>query len=187
MDSYGVGWRGRVSRGMVPLLALHVANEYSRLGRIPPVTSGLILANSLIFLRPGPLHRLLPSINRVWFNPNLIVKVSFYASLFSSFHICFLINYYCQFVIVTNQSINLASCQLVVSNSSIFNLALLVACYQTNPSLFSIGLTSIAALLLLFNQSTHLSIANFYIFTCYMLFVLSSFHFYILPDPFETF
>ncbi|XP_078173250.1 RHOMBOID-like protein 14 [Carex rostrata] len=74
MDSYGVGWRGRVSRGMVPLLALHVANEYSRLGRIPPVTSGLILANSLIFLRPGPLHRLLPSINRVWFNPHLIVK-----------------------------------------------------------------------------------------------------------------
>ncbi|KAJ4776806.1 RHOMBOID-like protein 14 [Rhynchospora pubera] len=75
MDSYGgVGWRGRVSRGMVPLLALHVANEYLRLGHIPPVTSGLILTNTLLFLRPGPLHRLLPSINRVWFNPHLIFK-----------------------------------------------------------------------------------------------------------------
>jgi rhomboid domain-containing protein 1 len=76
MDSYGAGWRGRVSRGMVPLLALHVANEYHRLGHIPRVTSGLILANTLIYLRPGPLHRLLPSIHRVWFNPHLIFKVS---------------------------------------------------------------------------------------------------------------
>lgn len=38
------------------------------------MTAGLILANTLIYLRPGALHRLLPSIDEVWFNPHLIVK-----------------------------------------------------------------------------------------------------------------
>ncbi|KAJ3683200.1 hypothetical protein LUZ60_013427 [Juncus effusus] len=67
------GWRGR-ARVMLPLLGLQVASEYSRLDWKPPVTAGLILSNTLIYLRPGPLHRILPSIDRVWFNPYLIIK-----------------------------------------------------------------------------------------------------------------
>lgn len=59
---------------MIPILAIQVASELYRLRRKPPVTAGLILANTLIYLRPGPLHRLLPSIDEVWFNPHLIVK-----------------------------------------------------------------------------------------------------------------
>lgn len=73
MDRYG-GIRGRITRGMIPVLALHVATEYYRLRRKPPVTAGLILANTLIYIRPGALNRLLPSIEEVWFNPHLIVK-----------------------------------------------------------------------------------------------------------------
>nr|CAD1828643.1 unnamed protein product [Ananas comosus var. bracteatus] len=49
----GAWEEGGVWRGMLPLLGLHVANEYYRLGRKPPVTAGLILANTLIYLRPG--------------------------------------------------------------------------------------------------------------------------------------
>ncbi|XP_072974955.1 rhomboid-like protein 14, mitochondrial [Typha angustifolia] len=71
MDRYS--GRG-VSRAMLPLLALHVANEYHRLGRKPPVTAGLILANTLLYLRPGALHRVLPTIDQVLFNPHLILK-----------------------------------------------------------------------------------------------------------------
>ncbi|KAK8951979.1 hypothetical protein KSP39_PZI004668 [Platanthera zijinensis] len=69
------GGRGRITRGMIPILAIQVASELYRLRRKPPVTAGLILANTLIYLRPGALHRLLPSIDEVWFNPHLIVKV----------------------------------------------------------------------------------------------------------------
>lgn len=72
----GGGVRGRMSRGMLPLLAFQVLSEYHRLGRKPPVTAGLILTNSLIYLRPGVLDRLLPTIDQVWFNPHLILKVS---------------------------------------------------------------------------------------------------------------
>ncbi|OAY73575.1 rhomboid-like protein 14, mitochondrial [Ananas comosus] len=68
------GRSGGVWRGMLPLLGLHVANEYYRLGRKPPVTAGLILANTLIYLRPGPLHRILPTVDQVCFNPHLILK-----------------------------------------------------------------------------------------------------------------
>ncbi|XP_038970632.1 rhomboid-like protein 14, mitochondrial [Phoenix dactylifera] len=74
MDGDGQQRVGRMSRGLLPLLALHVANEYHRLDRKPPVTAGLLLANTLIYLRPGPLHRLLPTIDEVWFNPHLIIK-----------------------------------------------------------------------------------------------------------------
>ncbi|KAG0477639.1 hypothetical protein HPP92_012358 [Vanilla planifolia] len=82
MDRY----RGRVSisRGMIPFLALHVASEYHRLRRKPPVTAGLILANTLIYLRPGMLHRLLPLIDEVSFNPHLIVKYGDLKRLFLS-------------------------------------------------------------------------------------------------------
>nr|AIY60677.1 rhomboid protein Illhe_RBL14 [Illicium henryi] len=70
MDS----WGRRPSRGMLPLLALHVASEYYRLERKPPVTAGLLLTNTLIYLRPGALNNLLPTIDEVWFNPNIIIK-----------------------------------------------------------------------------------------------------------------
>ncbi|XP_042517956.1 rhomboid-like protein 14, mitochondrial [Macadamia integrifolia] len=64
----------RVSRGMLPLLALHAVNEYYRLERKPPVTAGLLVANALVYLRPGFLDKLLPALDEVWFNPHLVVK-----------------------------------------------------------------------------------------------------------------
>ncbi|MCL7049037.1 hypothetical protein MKW94_018852 [Papaver nudicaule] len=67
------GGRG-ITRGMIPLLALHAVNEYYRLPIKPPVTAGLLVANTLIYLRPGVLHTLLPSIDQVWFNPRLIIR-----------------------------------------------------------------------------------------------------------------
>ncbi|XP_052188835.1 rhomboid-like protein 14, mitochondrial [Diospyros lotus] len=64
----------RVSSGMLPLLALHAVTEYWRLDRKPPVTAGLIAANTLVYLRPAFIDRHLPTIDQVWFNPYLIVK-----------------------------------------------------------------------------------------------------------------
>ncbi|PSR98350.1 Rhomboid-like protein [Actinidia chinensis var. chinensis] len=66
--------RGRGSRGLLPLLAVHAASEYWRLDRKPPVTAALVAANALVYLRPGVLDRVLPTIDEVWFNPHLIVK-----------------------------------------------------------------------------------------------------------------
>ncbi|XP_031397787.1 rhomboid-like protein 14, mitochondrial [Punica granatum] len=65
--------RGR-SRGMIPLLALHTFSEYYRLRRKPPVTAGLLAANTLIYLRPGALDALLPSMDEVFFNAHLILE-----------------------------------------------------------------------------------------------------------------
>ncbi|KAK7363374.1 hypothetical protein VNO77_05515 [Canavalia gladiata] len=64
----------RVSRGMIPLLALHTFSEYYRSERKPPVTAALIAANTLIYLRPSFLDPLIPPIDQVWFNPHLIFK-----------------------------------------------------------------------------------------------------------------
>ncbi|XP_021855006.1 rhomboid-like protein 14, mitochondrial isoform X2 [Spinacia oleracea] len=64
----------RVSRGMLPLLAFHTVREYYRLERKPPVTAGLLAANTLIYLRPAFLESILPNINEVWFNAYLILK-----------------------------------------------------------------------------------------------------------------
>lgn len=64
----------RVSRGMLPLLAVHTVSEYYRLERKPPVTAGLLAANTLIYLRPAFLESILPSIDEVWFNAHLILK-----------------------------------------------------------------------------------------------------------------
>ena len=75
----------RVSRGMLPLLALHTLSEYYRSERKPPVTAGLIAANTLIYLRPSFLESVIPSIDEVWFNPYLILKVSFFFFLFVFF------------------------------------------------------------------------------------------------------
>lgn len=66
--------RRRVSRGMLPLLALHTFSEYYRLERKPPVTAGLLAANTLIYLRPAFLDPILPAIDEVWFNAHLILK-----------------------------------------------------------------------------------------------------------------
>ncbi|KAK4266031.1 hypothetical protein QN277_027006 [Acacia crassicarpa] len=64
----------RVSRGMLPLMALHTFSEYYRSNRKPPVTAGLIAVNTLIYLRPSFLESFLPSLDEVWFNPYLILK-----------------------------------------------------------------------------------------------------------------
>ncbi|KAJ4968841.1 hypothetical protein NE237_015542 [Protea cynaroides] len=64
----------RVSRGMLPLLAFHAINEYYRLERKPPVTAGLLVANTLVYLRPGFLDHVLPALDEVWFNPHLVLK-----------------------------------------------------------------------------------------------------------------
>ncbi|CAJ1940645.1 unnamed protein product [Sphenostylis stenocarpa] len=64
----------RVSRGMLPLLALHTFSEYYRSERKPPVTAALIAANTLVYLRPSLFDSLIPPIQQVWFNPHLILK-----------------------------------------------------------------------------------------------------------------
>lgn len=67
--------RGRPrNRGMLYILALHVASEFSQLDRKPPVTAGLIAANTLVYLRPGVLDDLLPSLSEVCLQPYLILK-----------------------------------------------------------------------------------------------------------------
>ncbi|XP_050120601.1 rhomboid-like protein 14, mitochondrial [Malus sylvestris] len=68
------GIRRPRSNGMLPLLALHSFSEYYRLDRKPPITAGLIAANSLIYLHPDFLDPILPSIEEVRFNPHLILK-----------------------------------------------------------------------------------------------------------------
>ncbi|KAK5845824.1 hypothetical protein PVK06_002054 [Gossypium arboreum] len=70
--------RGAVSHGMLPLLALHAVNEYYQLPWKPPVTTGLLTANTLIYLRPSFLDSLLPFVDEVWFNPHLILKEIIY-------------------------------------------------------------------------------------------------------------
>lgn len=67
------GGRG-LSRGMLPLLAVHAVNEYYKLERKPPVTAALLAANCLIYLRPKFLDPFLPTLREVWFNPHLIFK-----------------------------------------------------------------------------------------------------------------
>ncbi|OQU86733.1 hypothetical protein SORBI_3003G136000 [Sorghum bicolor] len=69
--SFGAGASG----GMLPLLALQVLIEYGRAGASrPPVTAALLAANALIYLRPGALDGILPSLTRVSFNPWLIIE-----------------------------------------------------------------------------------------------------------------
>ena len=70
------GFGGGASGGMLPLLALQVLIEYGRAGASrPPVTAALLAANALIYLRPGALDGILPSVTRVSFNPRLIIEV----------------------------------------------------------------------------------------------------------------
>lgn len=89
------------SRGMLPLLALQVIIEYGHAGASrPPVTVALLAVNSLVYLRPGALGGVLPSLARVSFNPQLIIEVP---DLFSVLSLCsssslelpFLVSLYC--------------------------------------------------------------------------------------------
>lgn len=66
--------RGSLTKGMLPLLAIHAVSEYYRLPWKPPVTAALLGANTIIYLRPAFLRHILPSIDQVWFNPHLILK-----------------------------------------------------------------------------------------------------------------
>lgn len=74
--AYSVEGRRRASGGMLPLLALSTVAEYYRLPWKPPVTAGLLAANTLVYLRPSFIDPFIPHINEVWFNPNLILKVN---------------------------------------------------------------------------------------------------------------
>jgi rhomboid domain-containing protein 1 len=83
--SMSSGWRRRGfilerperSRGLLPLLALQVLLEYGRAGASrPPVTAALLAANALVYLRPGALHELLPSLSNVSFCPHFIIEVT---------------------------------------------------------------------------------------------------------------
>ncbi|XP_073309358.1 rhomboid-like protein 14, mitochondrial [Primulina huaijiensis] len=65
---------GRGKGRMLALLLVQAFGEYWRLDRKPPVTAGLVAANTLIYLRPRFLQPILPTINQVWFNPYLILK-----------------------------------------------------------------------------------------------------------------
>ncbi|RLN21892.1 rhomboid-like protein 14, mitochondrial [Panicum miliaceum] len=70
-------------KGMIPLLGLQVALEYGRPGSDrPPVTAALLAANVLVFLRPGPLHRILP---RSTMLPSTTNSSSGYFMLFENF------------------------------------------------------------------------------------------------------
>ncbi|GJN06339.1 hypothetical protein PR202_ga24061 [Eleusine coracana subsp. coracana] len=87
------GWRRRGfvverperSRGLLPLLALQVLLEYGRVGATrPPVTAALLAANALVYLRPGALHELLPSLTRISFSPHLIIEYGDWMRFFLS-------------------------------------------------------------------------------------------------------
>jgi len=79
------GFGLEASRGMLPLLALQVLMEYGRAGASrPPVTAALLAANTLIYLRPGALHEILPSLARVSFNPQLIIEYGDWMRFFLS-------------------------------------------------------------------------------------------------------
>jgi len=70
---------------MLSLLALQVLLEYGRAGASrPPVTAALLAANTLIYLRPGALHEILPSVARVSFNPQLIIEYGDWMRFFLS-------------------------------------------------------------------------------------------------------
>jgi rhomboid domain-containing protein 1 len=70
---------------MMPLLALQVLMEYGRArASRPPMTAVLLAANVLIYLRPGAVREILPSIARVSFNPQLIIEVPHLAYPFRS-------------------------------------------------------------------------------------------------------
>lgn len=70
------GARARIQgNGMLYLLAVQAAAKFVQLPRKPPVTTTLIAAQTLIYLRPGKLDEILPALSEVCLNPYLILKV----------------------------------------------------------------------------------------------------------------
>lgn len=73
-------YRGRIrpnaggGGGMLFILAFHALAQYAGRDRKPPVTAALIAANVLVFLRPGRLDDVLPTIGDVCLNPYLVFK-----------------------------------------------------------------------------------------------------------------
>ncbi|KAJ1253868.1 hypothetical protein BS78_K165100 [Paspalum vaginatum] len=62
-------------KGLLPLLGLQVLYAYGCTGSArAPATAALLAANVLVFLRPGPLHGILPKKAYVAFNPRLFLK-----------------------------------------------------------------------------------------------------------------
>ncbi|KAF8661882.1 hypothetical protein HU200_056842 [Digitaria exilis] len=70
---------------MIPLLGLQVVYKYGRTGSSrPPVTAALLAANVLVFLRPGPLDKILPKTNCVAFNYQLFLRTFLWKNFFMS-------------------------------------------------------------------------------------------------------
>ncbi|MCO5573419.1 hypothetical protein L7F22_027190 [Adiantum nelumboides] len=72
-------YRGRIRTstgggGMLFILAFHALAQYAGRDQKPPVTAAVIVANVLLFLRPGRLDDILPSISEVCLNPHLVFK-----------------------------------------------------------------------------------------------------------------
>lgn len=72
-------YRGRIrpttgGGGMLFILAFHALAQYAGRDRKPPVTAALIVANVFLFLRPGRLDDVLPTISEVCLNPHLVLK-----------------------------------------------------------------------------------------------------------------
>lgn len=84
--------RGRIS-GNLCILGLHLYSEFRRQPREQPtVTAGLIAANTLIYLRPGVLDDLLPSVEEVCLQPYWVVQVSCTTPIVSVYFRVLLIN-----------------------------------------------------------------------------------------------
>ncbi|KAL3685897.1 hypothetical protein R1sor_003919 [Riccia sorocarpa] len=60
--------------GMLYMLALHAASQFMQLPRKPPVTASLILANTVVHLRPGGLDLVLPTVHEVCLNPYRVLR-----------------------------------------------------------------------------------------------------------------
>lgn len=60
--------------GMFFILVFHALAQYAGQDRKPPVTAALIVANVLLYLRPGRLDDVLPTIGEVCLNPHLVIK-----------------------------------------------------------------------------------------------------------------
>lgn len=59
---------------MLYVLALHAASNFMQLPRKPPVTASLILANTVVYWRPGVLDVILPTVDEVCLSPYLVLK-----------------------------------------------------------------------------------------------------------------
>lgn len=89
MNMYRGRGRGVQGNGMLYMLAAHAASKFMQLPRKPPVTAALILLQTLIYLRPGQLDKLLPTVSEVCLNPYIVLKVWPIISSICKFTFCF--------------------------------------------------------------------------------------------------